>query len=86
MEHRIIRPQNPKHNGNAESRHRNDKRRFYQHVTFYSYNDSIKQIQCFLYCSNRLPHSDFSLGIFYRYQKISTSNVAEYLDCLKMAF
>ncbi|HFI0057528.1 TPA: DDE-type integrase/transposase/recombinase, partial [Streptococcus suis] len=55
IEHKLIRPRTPRHNGKVERSHRNDNRRFYQHLTFYSYDDLIKQMKTYLYRSNRLP-------------------------------
>lgn len=55
IEHKLIRPRTPRHNGKVERSHRNDNRRFYQHLHFYSYNDLIKQMKAYLYRSNRLP-------------------------------
>lgn len=55
IEHKCIRPRTPRHNGKVERSHRNDNRRFYQHLQFYSYQDLIKQMKAYLYLSNRLP-------------------------------
>ena len=55
IEHKLIRPRTPRHNGKVERTHRNDNRRLYQHLTFYSYDDLIKQMKTYLYRSNRLP-------------------------------
>lgn len=55
IEHKLIRPRTPRHNGKVERSHRNDNRRFYQNLTFYSYDDLIKQMKAYLYRSNRLP-------------------------------
>ncbi|MGX7777123.1 DDE-type integrase/transposase/recombinase [Streptococcus pluranimalium] len=55
IEHKLIRPRTPRHNGKVERSHRNDNRRFYQHLAFYSYNNLIKQMKTYLYRSNRLP-------------------------------
>ena len=55
IEHKLIRPRTPRHNGKVERSHRNDNQRFYQHLTFYSYDDLIKQMKTYLYRSNRLP-------------------------------
>ena len=55
IEHKLIRPRTPRHNGKVERSHRNDNRRFYQHLAFYSYEDLIKQMKNYLYRSNRLP-------------------------------
>ncbi len=55
LKDRSHRPLTPRHNGKVERSHRNDNRRFYQHLTFYSYDDLIKQMKIYLYRSNRLP-------------------------------
>lgn len=55
IEHKLIRPRTPRHNGKVERSHRNDNRRFYHHLHFYSYDDLIKQMKAYLYRSNRLP-------------------------------
>lgn len=55
IEHKLIRPRTPRHNGKVERSHRNANRRFYQHLTFYSYDDLIKQMKSYLHRSNRLP-------------------------------
>lgn len=55
IEHKCIRPRTPRHNGKVERSHRNDNMRFYQHLQFYSYDDLIKQMERYLYKSNRLP-------------------------------
>ena len=38
-----------------EKSHRNDNKRFYNNLSFYSYDDLIKQMKKYLYRSNRLP-------------------------------
>ncbi|WP_018372085.1 integrase core domain-containing protein, partial [Streptococcus massiliensis] len=55
IEHKCIRPRTPRHNRKVERSHRNDNRRFYQRLQFYSYDDLIKQMKNYLYLSNRLP-------------------------------
>lgn len=55
IEHKLIRPRTPRHNGKVERSHRNDNRRFYRNLKFYSYEDLIKQMKRYLYFSNRLP-------------------------------
>lgn len=59
IEHKLIRPRTPRHNGKVERSHRNDNQRFYKHLTFYSYDDLIKQMKNYLYRSNRLPMQTF---------------------------
>ena len=55
VEHKCIKPRTPRHNGKVERSHRNDNKRFYKHLQFYSYDDLIKQMERYLYKSNRLP-------------------------------
>lgn len=38
-----------------EKSHRNYNKRFYNNLSFYSYDDLIKQMKKYLYRSNRLP-------------------------------
>lgn len=37
--HKTIRPATPWHNGKAERSHRSDQNRFYDHLSFYFYED-----------------------------------------------
>src|SRR5574344_495895 len=39
----------------VERSHRNDQERFYNHLSFYSYNDLLYQMSNYLYRSNRIP-------------------------------
>ena len=55
IEHKLIRPRTPRHNGKVERSHRNDNERFYSNLIFYSYDDLIIQMKRYLYKSNRLP-------------------------------
>lgn len=55
IKHQLIRPRTPRHNGKVERSHRNDNKRFYSNLSFYSYDDLIKQMKRYLYRSNRLP-------------------------------
>lgn len=55
IKHQLIRPRTPRHNGKVERSHRNDNKRFYKYLSFYSYDDLIKQMKKYLYRSNRLP-------------------------------
>ena len=48
-------PRTPWHNGKVERSHRNDNKRFYKYLSFYSYDDLINQMKKYLYRSNRLP-------------------------------
>lgn len=55
IEHKLIRPRTPRHNGKVERSHRNDQQRFYNHLSFYSYDDLIKQMKAYLKRSNNIP-------------------------------
>ena len=53
--HQKIRPRTPKHNGKVERSHRNDQERFYNHMSFYSYEDLRIQMKRYLNRSNNIP-------------------------------
>ena len=55
IEHKLIRPRTPQHNGKVERSHRNDQERFYNFLNFYSYEDLKTQMKRYLYRSNRIP-------------------------------
>ena len=55
IEHKLILPRTPWHNGKVERSHRNDQERFYNHLRFYSYEDLHEQMKRWLYRSNRIP-------------------------------
>ena len=55
IQHKLIRPRTPWHNGKVERSHRNDQERFYNYLKFYSYDDLIQQMRRYLYRSNRIP-------------------------------
>lgn len=55
IEHKRIRPRTPRHNGKVERSHRNDQERFYNHMSFYSYDDLLKQMKRYLNRSNNIP-------------------------------
>ena len=55
IKHKLIRPRTPWHNGKVERSHRNDQERFYNHLSFYSYDDLKYQMKRWLYRSNRIP-------------------------------
>lgn len=57
IEHKLIRPRTPRHNGKVERSHRNDNERFYRNLKFYSYNDLLEQMKRYLYRSNRILSS-----------------------------
>ena len=55
INHKLIRPRTPRHNGKVERSHRNDQNRFYNYLKFYSYNDLLKQMKSHLKRSNNIP-------------------------------
>lgn len=55
--HKAIRPRTPWHNGKVERSHRSDQERFYNHLSFYSYEDLQNQMKQYLYRSNHIPMS-----------------------------
>ncbi len=52
IEHKRIRPRTPWHNGKVERSHRNDQERFYNHMSFYSYDNLLPQAERYLKRSN----------------------------------
>ena len=55
IEHKLIKPRTPRHNGKVERSHRNDNERFYRYLKFYSYEDLKKQMKAYLIRSNNIP-------------------------------
>ena len=55
IQHKLIKPRTPRHNGKVERSHRNDQQRFYQFLKFYSYEDLLKQMKSYLKRSNNIP-------------------------------
>lgn len=55
IEHKLIRPRTPRHNGKVERSHRNDQERFYNHLHFYSLEDLNLQMRRYLTRSNDIP-------------------------------
>lgn len=55
IEHKLIRPYTPRHNGKVERLHRKDNEYFYATHSFYSFNDFAKQLQVHNRKYNRLP-------------------------------
>ena len=55
IEHKLMRPRTPRHNGKVERSHRNDQQRFYNYLSFYSYDDLIIQMKAYLKRSNNIP-------------------------------
>lgn len=54
IEHKLIRPRTPRHNGKVERSHRNDNDRFYRYLKFYCYDDLINQMARYLKRSNNI--------------------------------
>lgn len=57
INHKLIIPRTPWHNGKVERSHRNDQERFYNHLSFYSFADLQKQMKRYLRRSNNIPSS-----------------------------
>lgn len=55
IRHKRIRPRTPRHNGKVERSHRNDQERFYNHMSFYSYQDLTLQMKRYLNRPNSIP-------------------------------
>lgn len=55
IEHKLIRPRTPRHNGKVERSHRLDQERFYNHLQFYSYEDLKVQMKRYLVRYNNTP-------------------------------
>lgn len=57
IEHKLIRPRTPRHNGKVERSHRNDNERFYRWLRYYSFDDLQAQMSVYLRRSNDIPSS-----------------------------
>lgn len=57
IEHKLIKPRTPRHNGKVERSHRNDNERFYQYLKFFSLDDLNYQMKLYLKRSNNIPSS-----------------------------
>ena len=55
INHKLIRPRTPRHNGKVERSHRNDQQRFYSYLSFYSYDDLLIQMKSYIKRSNNIP-------------------------------
>lgn len=55
IRHKLIRPRTPWHNGKVERSHRNDQERFYNFLSFYSFEDLKVQMYRYMRRSNRIP-------------------------------
>lgn len=53
--HKLIRPRTPRHNGKVERSHRLDQERFYNYLSFYSYDDLKLQMKRYLNRYNNTP-------------------------------
>lgn len=57
IHHNLIRPRTPWHNGKVERSHRNDQERFYNFLSFFSFDDLQLQMKRYLKRSNNIPMS-----------------------------
>lgn len=57
IQHKLIRPRTPRHNGKVERSHRNDNERFYRYLHYYSFDDLQSQMTVYLKRSNNIPSS-----------------------------
>lgn len=55
IQHKLIRPYTPRHNGKVERSHREDQKRFYNKHSFYSLDDFAAQLAAHQRISNQLP-------------------------------
>lgn len=55
INHKLIRPRTPWHNGKVERSHRNDQERFYNFLSFYSFDDLKLQMYRYMRRSNDIP-------------------------------
>ena len=55
IQHKLIRPRTPWHNGKVERSHRNDQERFYNFLSFYSFEDLKVQMYRYMRRSNKIP-------------------------------
>ena len=60
IEHKLIKPRTPRHNGKVERSHRNDQKRFYSYLKFYSLDDLNIQMKAYLNRSNNIPSSSLN--------------------------
>lgn len=58
--HKLIRPRTPRHNGKVERSHRNDQKRFYSIIAFFSLDDLNHQMKSYLKRSNNIPSSSLN--------------------------
>lgn len=76
IKHKKIRPRTPWHNGKVERSHKTDQVRFYNYLSFYSYEDLIAQMKAYLRRSNKIPMSvlGWSSPVQYRAMLEATLN------------
>lgn len=55
IQHKLIHPRTPWHNGKVERSHRNDQERFYNFLSFYSFENLKVQMYRYMRRSNRIP-------------------------------
>lgn len=55
IQHKLIHPRTPWHNGKVERSHRDDQERFYNFLSFYSFEDLKVQMYRYMRRSNRIP-------------------------------
>lgn len=55
INHKLIKPRTPRHNGKVERSHRNDNQRFYRYLKFHSLEDLQVQMKAYLKRSNNIP-------------------------------
>ena len=55
IQHKVIKPFTPRHNGKVERSHREDQKRFYGTHSFYSFQDFLNQLNKYLHRSNNIP-------------------------------
>lgn len=55
IKHKRIKPYTPRHNGKVERSHREDQKRFYDHASFYSFQDFRSQLRRHNQRSNHMP-------------------------------
>lgn len=60
IEHKLIKPRTPRHNGKVERSHSNDNKRFYSTLKFFSLEDLNLQMKYYLKRSNNIPSSSLN--------------------------
>jgi transposase InsO family protein len=58
--HKLIKPRTPRHNGKVERSHRNDQKRFYDNLSFFSLDDLNIQMKAYLKRSNNIPSNSLN--------------------------